>query len=81
MTIGDQKITAAQWDQIVNGLPAQYQKAARGPQKRQIADQLVQLKVLSAEAAKRGVDKQPQLRLNWLSTAKISWPALSTRIW
>lgn len=58
MTIGDEKITAAQYDQLVNALPAQYQKAARGPQKRQIAEQMVQLKVLSAEAEKRGIDKE-----------------------
>jgi peptidyl-prolyl cis-trans isomerase C len=58
MTIGDEKITAAQYDQLVNALPAQYQKAARGPQKRQIAEQMVQLKVLSSEAEKRGIDKQ-----------------------
>lgn len=57
MTIGDEKITAAQYDQLVNALPAQYQKAARGPQKRQIAEQMVQLKVLSVEAEKRGIDK------------------------
>jgi peptidyl-prolyl cis-trans isomerase C len=58
MTIGNEKITAAQYDQLVNALPAQYQKAARGPQKRQIAEQMVQLKVLSSEAEKRGVDKE-----------------------
>ncbi len=62
MTIGDQKITAAQYDQLVNALPAQYQKAARGPQKRQIAEQMVQLKVLSVEAEKRGIDKQPVVK-------------------
>ena len=59
MTIGDEKITAAQYDQLVNALPAQYQKAARGPQKRQIAEQMAQIKVLSSEAEKRGIDKQP----------------------
>jgi peptidyl-prolyl cis-trans isomerase C len=58
MTIGDEKITAAQYDQLVNALPAQYQKAARGPQKRQIAEQMVLIKVLSNEAEKRGIDKQ-----------------------
>jgi len=58
MTIGDQKITAAQYDQLVNALPAQYQKAARGPQKRQIAEQMVLIKVLSAEAEKRNLEQQ-----------------------
>ena len=58
ITVGDQKITAAQYDQLVNALPQQYQKPARGPQKRQIAEQLVQVKVLSQEAEKRGIDQQ-----------------------
>jgi peptidyl-prolyl cis-trans isomerase C len=58
MTVGDQKITAAQYDQLVNALPPQYQKPARGPQKRQIAEQLVLTMVLSQEAEKRGIDQQ-----------------------
>jgi peptidyl-prolyl cis-trans isomerase C len=62
LTIGDEKITAAQYDQLVNALPAQYQKPARGPQKRQIAEQMVQLKVLSQEAEKRGVDQQATVK-------------------
>jgi parvulin-like peptidyl-prolyl isomerase len=57
MTIGDEKITAAQYDQMVAALPAQYQNAARGAQKRQIAEQMVQLKVLSQEAEKRNIDQ------------------------
>ena len=62
MTIGDEKITAAQYDQLINALPAQYQKAARGPQKRQIAEQMVQLKVLSREAEKRNLDQQAVIK-------------------
>jgi peptidyl-prolyl cis-trans isomerase C len=62
MTIGTEKITAAQYDQLVDALPQQYQKAARGPQKRQIAEQMVQLRLLSQEAEKRGIDKEPIVR-------------------
>jgi peptidyl-prolyl cis-trans isomerase C len=62
LTIGDEKITAAQYDKLLDALPAQYQKAARGPQKRQVAEQIVQLKVLSNEAEKRKVDQQPEVR-------------------
>jgi peptidyl-prolyl cis-trans isomerase C len=62
IVVGDEKITAAEYDEIINALPAQYQKAARGPQKRQIADQLVQVKVLSQEAEKRGLEKQPAVK-------------------
>ncbi len=62
LTIGDQKITAKDFDTLVNSLPAQYQSAARGPQKRQFAERLVQLKILSGEAEKRGVDKEPEVK-------------------
>jgi peptidyl-prolyl cis-trans isomerase C len=62
LTIGDEKLTAAQYDKLLDALPAQYQKAARGPQKRQIAEQIVQLKVLSSEAEKRKVDQQPEVK-------------------
>ncbi len=59
LTVGDEKITAAQWDQLVSALPAQYQKMAQGPQRRQIAEQIVQLKVLSKEAEARKLEDQP----------------------
>ena len=62
LTVGDQKITAAQWDELINSLPAQYQKAAHGPQKRQIAEQLVVTKILAQDAEKRGIDQQPLVR-------------------
>src|SRR4051794_19087868 len=53
LTIGNEKITAAQYDDLVNSLPAQYQTYAKGPGKRAFAEQLAQVKVLSAEAEKR----------------------------
>ena len=59
LTVGPDKITLGQYNEIINSLPAQYQTAARGPQKRQIAERLVQLRVMAREAEKRGVDKQP----------------------
>ena len=58
ITIGNEKVTAAQYDEMINALPAQYQKQARGAQKRQIAEQMMQVKVLSMEAEKRGIEKQ-----------------------
>ena len=62
LTIGDQKFTAAQYDELVAALPAQYQTAARGPGKRQFADQIVQLKLLSAEAEKRKLDQKTEVQ-------------------
>jgi peptidyl-prolyl cis-trans isomerase C len=62
LTVGDQKITASQYDELVNALPQQYQTFARGAGKRQFAEQLVQVKLLSDEAEKRKIDKEPKLQ-------------------
>ncbi len=62
LTVGTDKITAREYDAMVNALPPQYQSAARGPQKRQFAERLVQLKILSKEAEKRSLDQQPAVK-------------------
>jgi peptidyl-prolyl cis-trans isomerase C len=62
LTVGDEKVTVKDYDAMVNALPPQYQAAARGAQKRQFAERLVQLKILSKEAEKRGVDQQPSVK-------------------
>jgi peptidyl-prolyl cis-trans isomerase C len=59
MTIGDQKITAKEFDQMIEALPPQYQAQARGPMKRQVAEQIARVKMLASEARKRGLDKDP----------------------
>ncbi len=62
LTIGDQKITAGQYDELVNSLPAQYQSMARGPGKRQFAEQLVQVKLLAEQAEKTKVADEPKIK-------------------
>src|SRR4051794_26227517 len=43
LTVGDVKITAAQFEQIVSTLPPQVQASARGANRRQFADNLVKV--------------------------------------
>lgn len=62
LTVGDQKVTEAQFDDMVSSLPAQYQQMARGAGKRQFAEQMVQVMVLSQEAEKRKMDQDPKLK-------------------
>src|ERR1700684_2344347 len=62
LTIGDQKITEAQFDDMINAIPAQYQQYARGAGKRAFAEQIVQVKVLSQEAEKRKMDQETKVR-------------------
>jgi peptidyl-prolyl cis-trans isomerase C len=62
LTIGDEKITEAQFDDMINAVPEQYRQYARGAGKRSFAEQIVQVKVLSQEAEKRKLDQDPKLR-------------------
>jgi peptidyl-prolyl cis-trans isomerase C len=62
LTIGDQKITEGQFDDMINAIPAQYQQYARGAGKRAFAEQIVQVKVLSQEAEKRKIDQEPKIK-------------------
>ena len=62
LTIGAEKVTAGEFDQLVDALPEQYQKAARGPNKRQFAEQIVRVRILSNEALKRKLDQTPAVQ-------------------
>ena len=62
ITIGEHKITASQFDDIVKTLPQQYQEAANGPGRRDFAMNIAQLQILADEAAKTGLDKRPDLQ-------------------
>jgi peptidyl-prolyl cis-trans isomerase C len=62
MTVGDEKITEKQFAAIVATLPPQYQQQASGPKKREFAEEVANLVVLSSEAKKRGLDKDPSFQ-------------------
>jgi len=62
LTIGEIKLTAADYERLVSALPQQYQAYAKGPGRRAFAENLVQMKLLSNEAIKENLDKQPQVQ-------------------
>ncbi len=62
LSVGDLKVTAAQYDDIINTLPAQAQTQIRGMGKRSFAESVAELMVLSQEAEKRKLDQQPKVR-------------------
>src|SRR5579884_804376 len=63
LTIGDQKITQSQFERIVNTLPEQARAQAKSPEgRRKLADQLVELKLLSQEARTRKLDQTPDVK-------------------
>lgn len=62
LQVGDSKMTAGEFESFINNLPPEVQAMARGPAKRRIAEDLVKLKVLAAEAKKQGLDQTPQFK-------------------
>jgi peptidyl-prolyl cis-trans isomerase C len=57
ITVGDVKITAGQFDQLIETLAPQYRTMARGTGRKQFADNVVQMIVLGEEAQKRKLDQ------------------------
>jgi len=55
-------MTAGDFEQLVDALPEQVRAAARGPNKRQFAEQLVRIKILAQEAQRRKLDQSPVVR-------------------
>src|SRR5678816_472822 len=49
MSIGEFKITAEMFNQIIDSLPAQVQAAARGPNRKEYAENLAKIFVLAQE--------------------------------
>jgi peptidyl-prolyl cis-trans isomerase C len=63
LTVGDQKITRSQFERIVSTLPEQARTQAKTPEgRRQLADQLVELKVLAQVARAQKLDKDPDVQ-------------------
>jgi peptidyl-prolyl cis-trans isomerase C len=62
LTVGDQKVTAKEFESYIEGLPEQLRQQARGPLKRQMAEQIVRVKLLSNEAKKQGLAEEPAMK-------------------
>ena len=57
LTVGDVSLTAAQFDQVIEALPEQYRPVARGAGRKQFADNLVKVLILSQEGKRRKLDE------------------------
>jgi peptidyl-prolyl cis-trans isomerase C len=57
ITVGDIKITAAQYNALIDTLQPQVRNAARGNGRRQFADNIVKMLTLAQEAEKRKLDQ------------------------
>ncbi len=63
LTVGEQKFTRAEFENLIQALPAQLQQAARGPQKREFALQLAELFAVAREAERRDIASRPELAM------------------
>ena len=63
LTVGNEKITKSQFEAIVNSLPAQQRAQITTPeQRRQVAEQLAELKTLAQEARARKLDQTADVK-------------------
>ena len=66
IAVGAIKITAAQFNAFIASLPAQYQRMARGPGRKQFADNIVKILTLAEEAQKRKLDETADFKIQEL---------------
>ena len=68
LKVGDISVTAAQFDQLIDVLPPQSQAAARGPSRKQFADNVVRVFVLANDAKRRKIDDTPSYKTQLMFT-------------
>lgn len=62
LSVGDQKMTRRQYEDLVKAMPAQTRAQAMGPAKRQMAEKLIEAEALAQEARKRKVQDRPEVK-------------------
>jgi peptidyl-prolyl cis-trans isomerase C len=62
LTVGEIKITAAQFNALIETLDPKYRAAARGAGRRQLADNIIKMLTLAQEAQKRKLDQTPEFK-------------------
>ncbi len=61
--VGDEKITAGQLEQIIDSLPEQNRARARGPNKREFAEQVIRVKLMAQEARRRKLEERSAVKV------------------
>ena len=60
--IGSAKVTKSEYEGFLAGLPEQIKSQASGPNKRKVAEQYAELKMMAMEARKRKMDQDPKTK-------------------
>ena len=61
LSVGDQKVTAGEVEQIIQALPPDYRAFYSGQGRRRLAVYILRMKLLSSEAIKEKLDQQPEV--------------------
>jgi peptidyl-prolyl cis-trans isomerase C len=83
LTVGGYKFTRAQFEELLSALPENMRAsaAAPGPGRRQVGEQLAELKAIAEEARKRKIDQAPGVQqLIAIQTDNVLASALAKRI-
>src|SRR5450755_1476203 len=59
LTVGDEKITAAEFDHMIDMIPEQYRAQMRTTGRRQFAENIIRLKVMAQEGRRRKIEDTP----------------------
>ncbi|MEI9976161.1 MAG: hypothetical protein WDO73_31375 [Ignavibacteriota bacterium] len=62
LTVGDIKITAGQFNALIDNMQPQYRNAARGSGRRTLADNILKMLTLAQEAQKRKLDQTTEFK-------------------
>jgi peptidyl-prolyl cis-trans isomerase C len=63
ITFGTTKVTKSEWEGFVQALPPQIQAEAQGPNKKKVAEQYAELRMMAEEARKRKIDQTPAAKV------------------
>jgi parvulin-like peptidyl-prolyl isomerase len=64
LTIGNHfQVKKSEYEAFIEALPAQIQAEAKGPNKRKVAEQYAELRLLAAEARQRRIDQTPAVKV------------------
>lgn len=63
MSIGEEKLTAGEFAQLIETLPENVRGQARGPARRQLAESIIKVKLLAQEARRRKADEEPLFKV------------------
>jgi parvulin-like peptidyl-prolyl isomerase len=62
LNIGSLKVTKKEYEEFISALPPQIQAEANGPNKRKVAEQYAELRLMAEEARKRKIDQTPAVK-------------------